>query len=56
MAADFLAKGKTHAKDFYSARTGKNFEADLLMDVSEDGKASFRMEFPKQPDRKKKKE
>ena len=54
MAADFLARGKTHARDFYSAKTGKTFEADLLMDVSSDGKVSFRMEFPKRADRKKK--
>lgn len=54
MAAELLSSGKTHAKDFYSARSGKNFEADLCMDVTTDGKASFCMEFPKRPSGKKK--
>ena len=54
MAADLLSTGKTHARDFYSAKTGKTFEADLLMDVSEDGKASFSMEFPTKASSKKK--
>ena len=46
MAADLLAKGKTHAKDFYSTKTGKTFEADLLMEITPEGKTTFRMEFP----------
>lgn len=54
MAAELLDKGKTHAKDFYSAKSGKNFEADLWMDVSPDGKTSFRMEFPKRASGEKK--
>lgn len=46
MASDLLAKGRTHCKDFYSAKTGKDFSADLLLEVSEDGKTKFKMEFP----------
>ena len=45
MAVDMLAKGKTHVKDLFSAKTGKTFEADLLMNV-DDGKVSFSLEFP----------
>lgn len=55
MAADLLAKGKTHAKDFYSVKSGKTFEADLLMDVSDEGRVSFHMEFPQKTNYKKKK-
>ncbi len=55
MAADLIQKGRTHAKDFYSAKTGKIFGADLLLEVSEDGKTSFTMEFPKHVSGKKKK-
>ena len=54
MAADLLSKGRTHCKDFYSARTGKEFEADLLMEVSPDGKTSFKLEFPKRTSGKRK--
>ena len=47
MAEELLSKGKCHEKDFYSARTGKTFAADLILEVRPDGRASFRMEFPK---------
>ena len=47
MAADLINTGRAHARDFYSAKTGKTFEADLLMKIEEDGKVSFQMEFPK---------
>ena len=46
MAMDLLEKGRTHVKDLYSQRTGKNFAADLLMKV-EDGRVNFSLEFPK---------
>ncbi len=46
MAADLLAKGRTHVKDLYSQKTGRTFAADLLMKV-EDGHANFSLEFPK---------
>ncbi len=51
MAADLLAKGKTHVKDFFSGKTGKTFEADLLMCV-DDGKVSFSLEFPQKKAKK----
>lgn len=54
MASDLLGKGRTHAKDFYSAKTGKNFEADLILNLSDDGKTSFRMEFSNRSSGKKK--
>ena len=53
MAIDLLHKGRTHAKDFYSAKSGKTLEADLILEVTEDGKASFKMEFPKRTTGKK---
>ena len=46
MAQELLSAGRTHVTDFYSQKTGKNFTADLLMDVS-DGRANFKLEFPK---------
>ncbi|MCD7813004.1 MAG: DNA topoisomerase 3 [Lachnospiraceae bacterium] len=54
MAADLLSKGRTHVKDFYSAKKDTTFEADLLMKV-EDGRASFSLFFPKSKGRGKKK-
>lgn len=52
MASDLLTKGRTHAKNFYSAKTGKAFEADLILEVTEDGKTLFKMEFPKKVSRR----
>ena len=46
MAQELLSSGRTRVTDFYSQKTGKNFTADLLMEVS-DGRANFRLEFPK---------
>lgn len=51
MAAELLTKGKTHVKDLFSAKTGKTFEADLLMTVN-DGKPSFSLEFPQRKPKK----
>lgn len=51
MAAELLAKGKTHVKELFSAKTGKTFEADLLMTVN-DGKAMFSLEFPQRNTKK----
>lgn len=51
MAAELLAKGKTHVKELFSAKTGKTFEADLLMTVN-DGKAMFSLEFPQRKTKK----
>ena len=55
MAVDMLAKGKTHVKDFFSAKTGNTFEADLLINV-DDGKVSFSLEFPQRKPNTKRKE
>mgnify|MGYP001630203527 CR=1 FL=1 len=44
MAVELLKDGRTHVTDFYSQKTGKNFEADLLMEV-QDGHTSFKLEF-----------
>lgn len=48
MAVDLLKKGRTHVKDFYSAKKDKTFAADLVMRV-EDGRAQYSLEFPKTP-------
>lgn len=52
MAVDLLKKGRTHVKDFYSAKKDKTFAADLVMRV-EDGRAQYSLEFPKAPMKKK---
>lgn len=46
MAADLLKNGRTHVKDLYSQKKGKTFAADVLM-KTEDGRASFSLEFPR---------
>lgn len=46
MVAELLKAGRTHIEDLYSQKTGKLFAADLLM-AAEDGRAHFRLEFPK---------
>ncbi len=48
MAVDLLKKGRTHVKDFYSAKKDKTFAADLVMRV-EEGRARYSLEFPKTP-------
>ena len=48
MAVDLLKKGRTHVKDFYSAKKDKTFAADLVMYV-EEGRAQYSLEFPKTP-------
>lgn len=48
MAVDLLKKGRTHVKDFYSAKKDKTFAADLVMRI-EDGRAQYSLEFPKAP-------
>lgn len=44
MAAELLKNGSTHVKDLYSSKTGRYFEADLLM-KGEDGKLVFSLSF-----------
>ena len=48
MATDLLKKGRTHVKDFYSAKKDKTFAADLVMAI-ENGRAQYSLEFPKTP-------
>lgn len=52
MAIDFLQSGRVHAKGLYSTRTGKNFDADILLTETTDkrGKriSSYKLEFPSQ--------
>ena len=51
MAAEFLQKGRVHGKGLYSSRTGKTFNADIVLTetTDKDGKpvASFKLEFTK---------
>ena len=51
MATDLLKKGRTYAKDFYSAKKDKTFAADLVMAI-ENGRAQYSLEFPKTPAKK----
>ena len=51
MAVDLLKKGRTHVKDFYSAKKDKTFAADLVMAI-ENGRAQYSLEFPKTPAKK----
>ena len=48
MVVDLLKKGRTHVKDFYSAKKDKTFAADLVMQIAE-GRAQYSLEFPKAP-------
>lgn len=55
MAAELLKSGKVRVKDLYSAKKNLYFEADLIMDASED-RVNFSLEFPsKKPSGKGKK-
>jgi len=52
MAKEFLKSGRSHAKDLYSEKKGRNFEADILM-KAEDGRVNFSLEFsPKKEEKK----
>lgn len=57
MATEFLQKGRIHGKGLYSVRTGKTFDADIILTETTDkgGKviASFALEFPKSSKRSK---
>ena len=53
MAEGLLKNGRTHVKDLYSQKKGKTFAADLLLNI-EDGRANFKLEFPKKNTRKQK--
>ena len=51
MAAEFLQKGRVHGKGLYSSKTGKTFDADIVLTetTDKDGNpiASFKLEFNK---------
>ncbi len=51
MAAELLKDGRTYVPDLYSQKKGRTFAAYLCLDT-EEGKASFRLEFPKKKSRK----
>lgn len=55
MAAELLKSGKVRVKDLYSTKKNMYFEADLIMDASED-RVNFSLDFPsKKPSGKGKK-
>lgn len=45
MVQKLLATGKVKLKGCKSARTGKNYDATVIMSVSDDGKTQFTMDF-----------
>jgi DNA topoisomerase-3 len=51
IATDLLKKGCSHVKGFYSKKKDKFFDADLVMEISEE-RANFRLEFPKNDKKK----
>ena len=51
MAAELLKDGRTYVPDLYSQKKGRTFAAYLCLDT-EEGKASFRLEFPKKKNKK----
>ena len=51
MAAELLKDGRTYVPDLYSQKKGRTFAAYLCLDT-EEGKASFRLEFPKKKSKK----
>lgn len=52
MAQELLNQGRTHVCRLYSAKKDSYFDADILLDLS-DGRANFKMEFPKGGKKKK---
>ena len=46
MAAELLKDGRTYVLDLYSQKKGRTFAAYLMLEAA-DGKAAFRLEFPK---------
>ena len=53
MVAELLKDGRTYVPDMYSQKKGRTFAAYLCLDT-EDGRASFRLEFPKKKREKRK--
>lgn len=46
VAAALLEKGRVHFKDLYSEKTGKTYEADIILDDTGEKYVNFKMEFP----------
>lgn len=50
LATELLKNGRSHMKNLFSSRTGKTFDADLLLTetVDKNGSriASFQLDFP----------
>ena len=55
MAAELLKNGSVHVKDLYSRKKDLYFEADLHMEVDENGRVTFSLSFPKRKTMKKNK-
>ena len=51
MAVELLKDGRTYVQDLYSQKKGNTFAAYLCLNTKE-GKASFRLEFPKKKEKK----
>ena len=45
MAVKLVKEGRVRLKDCKSQRTGKTYNADVLLTTEEDGRAKFQMEF-----------
>lgn len=45
MAEKLVKNGRVRLKDCKSQRTGKTYNADVLLTTGEDGRAKFQMEF-----------
>ncbi|MDC7291803.1 DNA topoisomerase [Blautia schinkii] len=46
MAQELLDKGRTRVNDLYSQKKDRNFTADILLDIQQDGRVGFKLEFP----------
>ena len=55
MAAELLKNGSVHVKDLYSRKKDLYFEADLHMEVDENGRVTFSLSFPERKTTKKNK-
>lgn len=51
IAAALLKNGKVRFKDLYSEKTGKTYEADIILDDSGGKYVNFKIEFPKKSKR-----
>lgn len=49
MVTALLKDGQVYVEGFHSEKTGKTYNAHVVLEHTPEGKASFRMEFDKQP-------